>query len=110
MVIHPLVKILPQVLVNEIFSYDPLHRENMKDVMNDLMFAHHKWNMSPVFDELIEQECDNEYCSEIITRYSDESESVIILTNLYHFCCENCAGQGEWSIRYDYRKSMRRRS
>jgi hypothetical protein len=110
MVLHPLAQILPQVLVNEIFSYDPQHREYMKGVMNDLLFAHHKWNMGPVFDELIEQECDNEYCSEIITLYSDESESRIILNNLYHFCCENCAGQGEWSIRYDYRKAMRRRA
>jgi hypothetical protein len=110
MVLHPLAQILPQVLVNEIFSYDPLHRENMKDVMNNLMFAHHKWNMAPVFDELIQQECDNEYCGQIITLYSDESESRIILNNLYHFCCENCAGEGEWSIRYDYRKAMRRRA
>ena len=110
MVVHPLAQILPQVLVNEIFSYDPQHREYMKDVMNDLLFAHHKWNMTPVFDELIQQECDNEYCTQIITLYSDESESRIILNNLYHFCCENCAGQGEWSIRYDYRKAMRRRA
>lgn len=110
MVLHPLAQILPQVLVNEIFSYDPQHREYMKNLMNDLLFAHHKWNMDPVLDELIEQECDNEYCSEIITRYSQESESVIILNNLYHFCCEYCAGEGEWSIRYDYRKAMRRRS
>jgi len=110
MVLHPLAQILPQVLVNEIFSYDPQHREYMKDVMNDLLFAHHKWNMTPVFDELIQQECDNEYCTQIITLYSDESESRIILNNLYHFCCENCAGQGEWSIRYDYRKAMRRRA
>jgi len=110
MVLHPLTKILPQVLVNEIFSYDPQHREYMKDVMNDLLFSHHKWNMAPVFDELIQQECDNEYCTQIITLYSDESESRIILNNLYHFCCENCAGLGEWSIRYDYRKAMRRRA
>lgn len=110
MVLHPLAQILPQVLVNEIFSYDPQHREYMRGVINDLMFAHHKWNMAPVFDELIEQECDNEYCSEIITRYNEEAESVIILNNLYHFCCENCAGEGEWNIRYDYRKAMRRRS
>ena len=103
-------QVLPQVLVNEIFSYNPLHRECMKEVMVDLLLDHHKWNMAPVFNELMIQECDNEYCSEIITRYSDESESVIILNNLYHFCCENCAGEGEWSIRYDYRKSMRRRA
>ena len=109
MVIHPLAKILPQVLVNEIFSYDPQHREYMKDVMNDLLFAHHKWNMCPVFDELIEQECDNEYCGQIITRNSDDTQSVIILNHLYHFCCEDCAVEGECSIRYDYRKAMRRR-
>ena len=109
MVLHPLAQILPQVLVNEIFSYDPQHREYMKGVMNDLLFAHHKWNMCPVFDELIEQECDNEYCGQIITRNSDDTQSVIILNHLYHFCCEDCAGEGEWSIRYDYRKAMRRR-
>jgi len=39
MVLHPLAQILPQVLVNEIFSYDPQHREYMKGVMNDLMFC-----------------------------------------------------------------------
>ena len=110
MALHPLAQILPQMLVNEIFSYDPQHREYMKDVMTDLLFAHHKWNMAPVFDELIQQECDNEYCTQIITLYSDESESRIILNNLYHFCCEYCAGEGEWSIRYDYRKAMRRRA
>ena len=110
MALHPLTKILPQVLVNEIFSYDPQHMEYMKDVMNDLLFAHHKWNMCPVFDELIEQECDNEYCGQIITRNSDDTQSVIILNHLYHFCCEDCAGEGEWSIRYDYRKAMRRRA
>ena len=110
MVLHPLTKILPQVLVNEIFSYDPQHREYMKDVMIDLLFTHHKWNMSCVFDELTEVECDNEYCGQIITRYNEEAETVLILGHLYKFCCEHCAGEGEWSIRYDYRKAMRRRA
>ena len=33
---------------------------------------------------------------------------IIILGILYYFCSEDCVGYGSWSIRYDYRKSMRR--
>ena len=98
---------LPQVLVNEIFSYNPLHRVCMKEVMVDLLLAHHKWNMAPVFDELIIQECDNEYCEKLMMTDAEESQCALIFGKIYHFCCENCAGQGEWNIRYDYRKAMR---
>ena len=98
---------LPQVLVNEIFSYNPLHRVCMKEVMVDLLLAHHKWNMAPVFDELIIQECDNEYCEKLMMTDAEESQCAVIFGKRYNFCCENCAGQGEWNIRYDYRKAMR---
>ena len=98
---------LPQVLVNEIFSYNPLHRECMKEVMVDLLLSHHKWNMAPVFDELMIQECDNEYCDELLIKNGEESQCVILYRKQYHFCCEKCAGEGEWNIRYDYRKAMR---
>ena len=98
---------LPQVLVNEIFSYNPLHRVCMKEVMVDLLLDHHKWNMAPVFNELMIQECDNEYCDELMIKNGEESQCALIFGKRYHFCCENCAGQGEWGIRYDYRKAMR---
>jgi hypothetical protein len=43
---------------------------------------------------------------EITTWDAIESE---ILGYTYHFCDNNyCEGYGEWSIRYDYRKYMRR--
>jgi hypothetical protein len=34
--LHPLFDILPKVLVDEIFSYDPKHREYMKEVFEEL--------------------------------------------------------------------------
>ena len=90
---------LPQVLVNEIFSYNPLHREYMKELMNEMLLSHHKWNMAPVFDELMVQECDNEYWQELMMTDAEESQCAVIFGERYHFCCENCAGQGEWNIR-----------
>jgi hypothetical protein len=112
MSLHPLGKILPQELVNEIFSYDPQHRDNMKLLMNSLMFAHHKWDMHEVFHELLEATelyCDNDMCECSINIQSLDIIETVILGRNCIFCSEDCAGYGEWSIRYDYRKAMRRK-
>ena len=98
---------LQLVLVNEIFSYKPLHKEYMKELMNEMLIWHHKWNMVHVFDELLVQECANGYCEKLMMTDAEESQCAVIFGKKYHFCCENCAGQGEWNIRYDYRKAMR---
>ena len=113
MVIHPLAQILPQVLLNEIFSYDPQHRDNMKLLMNSLMFAHHKWNMYDVFDELLEKNylyCDNDMCECSINIQSPDIIETVILGRNCIFCSEYCSSYGEWSIRYDYRKAMRKKN
>jgi len=34
--LHPLFEFLPKVIVDEVFSYDPLHREYMKEVFEEL--------------------------------------------------------------------------
>ena len=96
-----LFEYLPKELVDVIFSYKPQHREYMKHVMEDLMFAQHKWNMGPVLDELTEIPCDNDYCDASICRYETEFRNIKILGRLFNFCCEHCAGEGTWSIRYD---------
>ena len=78
--------------------------------------AYHRLLMNEVFEELDDYCnivcCDNEYCC---NNYCEEGElhkknafKEEILGILYYFCSEDCVGYGSWSIRYDYRKSMRR--
>ena len=51
--------------------------------------------------------CGNDMCEQEISIY--DAIETKILGHTYHFCDNNyCEGYGEWSIRYDYRKFMRR--
>lgn len=102
----------PKELIDIIYSFDPTHREKMKPVFNELFFKYHQYNMIDVFDELYDRnmvQCCNENCltDDTILSY-DESIRVEILENTYTFCCEDCADEGEYWIRYDIRKSCRR--
>ena len=87
---------IPSELLLEIISYNPEHRKNMANVLDELLY---------VTSYAI---CDNEHCeSELYTKH-DDCVTVMIINHEYHFCNEDCASYGEWSIRYDYRKSRRR--
>ncbi len=89
-------RVLPKVLADMVSEYNAEHRKLM----------------SYVFDELDNEvnviSCANDEgcCYEFHIMYNEHIETEI-LGNTYYFCCEDCAGYGEWSIRYDYRKSMR---
>ena len=87
---------IPSELLLEIISYNPEHRNNMANVLDELLY---------VTNYVI---CDNELCeSELYTKH-DDCVTVTILNREYHFCNESCASYGTWSIRYDIRKQFRR--
>jgi hypothetical protein len=78
----------------------------------------HKQLIEPVFNEMCHEVytraydnsfvyCNNDHCERDISKwYAVESQ---IIGETYYFCAESCCDRGEWSIRYDYKKSQRRR-
>ena len=90
-----LSSIFPRELVIYIGEYNPEHKKIMKLVFDELNDYH-----STVY-------CDNDMCEQPF--HIDKAYTTNILKQECHFCCEDCQSYGEWSIRYDYRKSMRRR-
>jgi hypothetical protein len=86
---------IPEELIGEVFSYNPEHRENMVNVLDELL---HVTNYTT---------CDNENCEADLYKYCDDCVTTWIVGNEFHFCNEECASYGEWSIRYDIRKSYR---
>jgi hypothetical protein len=81
-----------RVLVN---TFSAEHRSNMKEVLQELLYRAHI-----VY-------CMNDMCERQICLCA--ALQTTIIGQIYYFCDEECSGYGEWSIRYDYRKSMRRR-
>jgi hypothetical protein len=82
-----------RVLVN---TFSAEHRSNMKEVLEELLYRAHI-----VY-------CMNENCERQICLCA--ALQTTIIGDIYYFCDEECSSYGEWSIRYDYRKSMRRQS
>ena len=85
--LHPLFDFLPKVIVDEIFSYDPLHREYMKEVFEELKNKHDDRYMCDRYD--CETNC-----------YDNFLETSIMFHN-FRFCCVECAGEGADEIRRD---------
>lgn len=89
--LHPLFDMLPKVIVDEIFSYDPQHREYMKEVFEELKNKHESL-----------YKCDRYDCESIC--YDKKSIKLRIFCEKFKFCCEECAGEGESEIRRDMRR------
>ena len=85
--LYPLFDILPKVLVDEIFSYNPLHREYMKEVFEELKKKHDSRYRCCRYD--CETNC-----------YDDFLETSIMF-HYFRFCCEDCVGEGGDEIRRD---------
>tara|TARA_B110000285_G_scaffold130233_1_gene146347 strand:+ start:4880 stop:5200 length:321 start_codon:yes stop_codon:yes gene_type:complete len=86
---------IPKELVDIIFSYNPEHRENMTHVLDELLYVTNYTT------------CDNENCEAELYKHEDDCVTTWVVGNEHHFCNEECASYGEWSIRYDIRKSRR---
>ena len=78
------------ILIN---TFNPVHREKMFLVLEELVY----------YNTLTR--CDNDMCEKEISIENAIEGS--ILGGTYYFCDENCQSNGEWSIRYDWRKAMR---
>ena len=87
---------IPGEMLVDISSYNLEHRENMTNVLDELLYVTNYTT------------CDNENCEiELYTKH-DDCVTVMIINREYHFCNEACASYGTWSIRYDIRKQFRR--
>ena len=86
---------IPSEILREIFSYAPEHRENMVNVLDELLYVTNYTT------------CDNENCEAELYKHEDHCVTSWVVDNEHHFCNEECASYGEWSIRYDIRKSRR---
>ena len=85
---------IPSEILREIFSYAPEHRENMFEVLDELLYTvNSTW-------------CDNEYCEKEIDKL--DAITSVMSNREYYFCNEGCCSYGMWSIRYDMRKAVRR--
>jgi hypothetical protein len=88
---------LPIELKRYIYDFSYQHRVNHKD------------NLNIVLDELLYVTnytyCDNDMCEEEICKLDSIEHTV--LNNVCYFCDDHCKSYGEWSIRYDYKKSRR---
>jgi len=88
---------LPIELENHIYDfsyqYRVIHKDKLNIVLDEL---HYVTNYT---------DCDNDMCEKEICKL--DSIEHTILNNVCYFCDENCKSYGEWSIRYDYRKSRR---
>lgn len=88
---------LPIELENHIydFSYQNrvIHKEKLNIVLDELYYVTNYTY------------CDNDMCEKEICKSDSIEDS--ILNNVCYFCDEHCKSYGEWSIRYDYRKSRR---
>ena len=86
---------IPKELVDIIFSYNPEQRENRTHVVDELLYVTNYTT------------CDNENWEADLYQHEDDSLHPWVVGNEHHFCNEECASYGEWSIRYDIRKSRR---
>jgi hypothetical protein len=89
--LHPLFDFLPKVLVDEIFSYDPQHREYMKEVFEELKNKHESL-----------YKCDRYDCE--TNCYGNFIKTSIMFHN-FRFCCVECEGEGSSEIRRDMRRA-----
>ena len=90
--------LLPKVIVDYIGQYNPEHRIKMNDVMDEL---YEYYNIVL---------CENDMCERPFDKNYGVTGNMYFSRHNFYFCCENCQSYGEWSIGYDFRKSMRRRS
>jgi len=78
--------------------------------MSGRSIAEHRDIFKIVLEEMIYYsnfiDCDNDYCEMRISKV--DAVTKYILGDEYYFCNSDCGSYGEWSIRYDYRKSLRR--
>jgi hypothetical protein len=89
-----LYHILPTSLANHVSEYTPSHRAWMMAHVLEELHAYHNTLLC-------------ESCERLYDRRHLNSVSVRILGATYAFCCKECASEGEWSLRYDYRKARR---
>lgn len=90
----------------ELFMNKPLTN------IEDEYITEHEAKMYHVLDELLYTTnnvyCGNDMCEKEICKH-DSIEDEFMDIN-YYFCDNNyCHSYGMWSLRYDYRKSMRRK-
>ena len=86
--------LLPSEIINNIYSYNPDHRENYVWVMDQL----HKYHN--------ETYCHNDMCEKDLWKTNAIEKEVCGMT--CYFCDnDHCASYGTWSIMYDMRKRMR---
>lgn len=89
-------QLLPKVLADLVGQYNAEHRVLMSHVFNELDYC------------LNVKYCDNDdICNQTFHINHHEYIETIILDNSYYFCSERCSSYGEWSILYDYRKSLK---
>ena len=104
---------LPCELQKEIFYY--LHEMNMIDIKEEMSKYFHKIKMNNICEEIDDLNyvyCDNEYCdnqNNFIYLLDDSLIKKYIINYDAVFCCQSCLDEGEYWIRYDYRKSLRRK-
>jgi len=105
-------KRLPKVLGDHIATFNVAHRKNTNIVFDDLDKYYHQQKLFPVMDELYDYchlvYCDNDMCeSEVYKEECIQTQFCFIKDVDFYFCCDHCESYGSWSIRYDYRKSLR---
>ncbi len=89
-------KRLPKVLGDYIASFNVAHRKNMFPVLDEL------------YDHCNLVYCDNDMCErEVYKEECIHTKFCFIKEVDFYFCCDHCESYGSWSIRYDYRKSLR---
>ena len=90
---------LPKELQIYIWEYDPEHRVKLNKVLDELDYIVN-WT-----------DCYNDRCEKPIHKLDkDTIVAIPLFNNLCYFCNEDCCSYGTWSMRYDYRKSMRNRN
>jgi len=109
---HPLFEVLPKVLVDLIFEFDPDHREKHFKIMHQLVLnkIHYSIQISFVHNTKF-----GNYLTDEEDLYCDECDKKLCKTrckwsklygHTYYFCSSHC----RWSLTYDIRKSMTRRN
>ena len=84
---------LPAEICLLIDSFNCQYRDNMIEVLQELSY------------QFTLTTCDNDTCENEIS--TETAVVKRILGGIYYYCDVPYCGYGEWSLRYDYRKSRR---
>jgi len=91
---------LPKELIDHIGEFNADHRPKFTLVLIEYMDIVGNYMKT----------CDNWDCDCILINMENPIIEESIFFQTHYFCCEECAGIGEELIRYEYRRSLRRRN